>query len=165
MVAAKVFVNLVGLGRFKRSIADPTNPHILKAFKQWAVRYRASMQERFARLSRGSGEWPRLKHKRKRGAKEAAAVLRDTGLLFAALAPVFANNPGQFEQVKGFGVLVGYGGPGSYPEGQATVYDIAHFHQTGAGFLPVRRIIVSPDEKVVSGMQSDMRAAINILKN
>jgi len=84
------------------------------------------------------------------------SILRDTGLLFNTLDPTFINAPGQLERNLGNGIEVGIGGPASHGLGPATIGDIASYHQTGAGNLPVREIIVSPSEAVQVKMAGDL---------
>lgn len=235
----------VDLGRLKRlaavvegDLANSSDGPVRKAMRQWAARYRAFLQERFDKYSKGGGDWPPLKYKRKRGGKSKGkvksskpqktkhstgsssaeenpneelsktglfklkfkvaarlfkedildlkkellgggkskgsgksgkskgnrtSILRDTGTLFAALQPVFAGSPGAIEEHTPFGVMVGYGGTMKHPSGNATIADIASFHQEGAGNLPVRRIIVPPDDATQTLMAGDMRRALDEL--
>lgn len=127
-------------------------------YHQWAARYRAFLQHRFTRLSRegGTGEWPGLKRKRRRGAKKRAAILRDTGTLFNVLNPTFQNNPGQLQQNIPDGVRVGFGGPGVHPSGSMTVARLAEIHHFGEGHMPERQIIVDPDDEVQRKMALDV---------
>jgi hypothetical protein len=119
---------------------------------------------RFARLSRGGGEWPPLapstiKARRKGKGKGKPAILRDVGLLYNALSPTL-NSPGAINERVPFGVRVGYGGPMRHGEGRATIADIASYHQRGVGRLPQRKIIVPPDGSTRRGMMSDARRAL-----
>lgn len=188
MISCKVTVNLDGLKRFAAVIAEDLrskgNGPVRDAIRQWAARYRAWAQERFDKYSKGGGDWSPLadstvKGRRKgprwntkgqfvkKGSAEAAAmkvaILRDTGTLFSALAPVFGGKPGQLQEDLPFGVRVGIGGPGGYKGGTATIADIAQFHQVGSGHLPVRKIIVEPDQDVVARMVDDMQRAVDKL--
>lgn len=92
------------------------------------------------------------------------AILRDTGILFAALQPRFVGAPGQYQGKIPAGVRVGYGGPGRHPTdgrgSEATIAEIAMFHDTGAGLLPRREIIVGPDRQTIDGMESDFVRAL-----
>jgi len=127
---------------------------------QWAVRYRTFVQRRFVAQSRGAGEWLPLIRGRRRGSRRRAAILRDTDMLFGALSPSFSGSPGQHEERRGFSIIVGYGGPARHPGSSVSVADIASFHQVGAGFLPVRKIIVAPDGRTLQSMHGDgVRAA------
>lgn len=92
------------------------------------------------------------------------SLLRDKGLLFAALNPTFGAAPGAVEQKRGLSVLVGYGGPARHGVGgSATIADIASFHDVGSGHLPKRQIIVPPDASVLSSMANDMQRALGRL--
>jgi hypothetical protein len=93
------------------------------------------------------------------------SILRDTGVLFAALNPTFIDAPGQFQMDVDGGVMVGIGGPGAHPDGKATIADIAGFHQAGGGHLPQRTIIVQPDpgSQVVAAMRGDLQRALSKL--
>lgn len=183
MINATVKVDLGILKRFKDRIntdlraggqitgGSPIN----NAIKQWAVRYRSFIQERFLIFSRGGGNWAPLSKatiKARRGSRKGkrknfvAAILRDTGTLFNALSPEFSGKPGAMELTIPFGVRVGYGGPAMYTKkhrGIATIADIANFHQIGAGHLPKREIIVTPDQHTLELMAQDMERAIGKL--
>jgi hypothetical protein len=163
LVDATVTVRLDGLKKYRSTIDSnvkgASGGPIRDAIRQWGARFRSFVQRRFVKYSAGGGDWPPLKSKRSRGALAAAAILRNTGLLFSALLPTFQQAPGQHQKDIPFGVEVGYGGPGSYPSG-ASIVDIANFHQTGAGFLPVRKIIVRPDQSTINQMAQDMERAL-----
>jgi hypothetical protein len=167
-----VEVDLSGIKRLARQI-DFGHPTLDKGWKQAAYVFRSFTQRRFSNFSRGGGNWAPLaestiKGRRKgKGSRKfkkgSVAILIDTGLLFGGVQPAFVNAPGQFEQLRRFGIEVGYGGPGRYPEGDATVTDIAHFHQTGAGRLPKREIIVEPDAHTFRQMVGRLQLAVNKL--
>lgn len=223
MITATVKVDLGPLVRFKSTLeaelAGTSNRYIGVAYKQWGVRYRSFLRERYSRLSRGGGEWPHLalatlrardrgKFKRKKvkaylatrqtelsvlrskfkGSKLAkqnairgfnkithddlstlfgakAAILIDTGTLFASFSPTFSGAPGQLEKKIPFGVEVGYGGRQLHPSGgkhALTVEQIAEFHQLGnPPKLPQRKLIVPPDDATLKGMTEDLERAIN----
>lgn len=175
MIKVTVKVDLEPLRRFNtelsRDLRGSGSGHIRAALKQWAVRYRSFVQERFDTFSKGGGDWPPLSPRtiagRRKGrgsrrfAKGAVAILRDTGTLFGALSPTFTGKPGQLQEDIPFGVRVGYGGPHRYPSGgRATIADIAAFHQEGNSRLPKREIIVTPSERVLDQMAADMDRAI-----
>jgi len=88
------------------------------------------------------------------------SILRDYGILYAVLDPVFASAPGALEQVINGGIRVGFGGPAKHPGGKKTIAQIAGFHQRGGGRLPKRTIIVPPDDATLKGMQRDMQLAL-----
>ena len=136
------------------------------AVTQWGVRVRAWLQERFDKYSKGGGNWPPLSEstlRQRRGT--TASILRDTGLLFAALSPVFVGAPGALQDRLKNGIRVGFGGPATHASGgSASVSDIAYFHQVGAGILPVRKIIETPGIDVQQEMANDLQRAISRLK-
>jgi len=132
-------------------------------YEQWGARYRAYVQERYDRYSRGGGDWPPLKHARRhgRGSRSRASILRDTNTMFAALNPNFTNNPGAYQEQISNGIEVGYGGPASHPNSRKlTVAGIAQVHDQGLGVNPERKIIVPPDARVVELMRSDAERAV-----
>ncbi|HQU42143.1 MAG TPA: hypothetical protein PK867_05000 [Pirellulales bacterium] len=89
------------------------------------------------------------------------SILRDTGLLFNALAQQFVGAPGAIENKIPSGIRVGYGGPGRHPDGTATIADIASFHQEGGPHLPQRKLIVPPDDRTTKKMVDVMQTAID----
>lgn len=174
-MAATVRLNLKPLKRFAAAIrADlrlTGNGPVRRAMRQWAERYRSFAQLRFDSFSKGGGDWAPLKEstkKRRRkarkgrlkGAARSFSILRDNNLLFPALTPVWNRKPGALQKDITFGVRVGYGGPAKYPGGKATIADIATFHDTGAGNLPKRQIIVVPDAKTLTAMAGDMERGL-----
>jgi hypothetical protein len=169
-IAAEVVVDLRGLGRYKRALNDEVRARsrgpVRDAMTQWAARYRGFAQKRFAKFSRGGGDWAPFSPntRRKRGSMSSASLLRDTGLLFAALEAAFTGQPGAVQQDIPFGVRAGFGGPGRYPNG-VSIADVAMFHQTGAGTLPERRIIVTPDVQTLAAMRRDMDRALKKLSD
>lgn len=153
-----VKLSLKGLEKFKRDIKKGTGS-VKVMLKRWAFRYRGFVQRRFDQYSKGGGNWPPLAPstiaRRKKGSgKGKVAILRDTGLLFNALAPVFQNSPGSLEEYEGLSVLVGYGGASSHGNSSKTIADIAAFHDLGNG-VPKRQIIVVPNEATLKGMKKD----------
>jgi len=175
MIEVTVEINLKGLKKFNlqmnTDLQGSTNGPIRKAINQWGYRFRAEMQQRFAKFSKGGGKWPplsqrTLKARRKGKGSGTPAILRDKGLLFTALSPAFANIPGQLNKTIPFGVEVGYGGPAAHGSGgKATIADIASFHQVGAGYLPIRTVIESPSRSTISDMAADMQRALKKLSD
>ena len=171
-----VKINLDGLKRFRSQIEQnlrgTTNGPIRAALRQWGARFRGFIHERYSDFSRGGGGWRALDkktiaHRRKGkgggGAAIVAAILVDTGTLKNSMDPKMAKPAGSIQQDVPFGVLVGYGGPARHPKGNATIADIAHFHQSGAGNLPdspARTIIVPPSGHVQSLMAGDMERGL-----
>jgi len=162
-----VKINLDGLRRFRslldRDLRGSSNGPIRAAFRQWAARFRSFVQERF--VAKGGGDWLPLSPEtlaRRRGGGVDAAILRDTDTLFMAMTPAFGR-PGGIQEDVSYGITVGYGGPARHPKGKATIADIAHFHQSVGGNLPVRKIIVPPNQHVQDQMAADMERAIRRL--
>ena len=166
-VIGKLIIDLSGLKKFRRVVAqdlrNSSNGPIRAAMKQWASRYRGFIQSRFIRYSRGGGDWPALKQKRKRGALAKVAILRDTGTLLTALDPTFSRKPGALEKNESFGIRVGYGGPGAHPKAPFTVATLAEIHHLGLGRMPKRTLIVPPSQSVLKGMAGDMQRAMTRL--
>lgn len=92
------------------------------------------------------------------------SILRDTGLLFQALDPIFNNQPGSFQLQIENGIEVGFGGPSKQTGSKfATIADIATYHQLGNARLPQRKIIVDPPQDVIDQMTEDMQRGIDKL--
>jgi hypothetical protein len=90
------------------------------------------------------------------------AILRDMGLLFAALNPVL-NTQGGIQRIEGlFSIVVGFGGPQSHPGAKGkTIADIAASHNFGLGHVPKRLIIATPDISTLAGMTKDADRALS----
>ncbi len=169
-----VRLNLEPLKRFAAAIrADlrtTGNGPIRRAMRQWAARYRGFAQQRFDKFSKGGGDWPplaastkarrRKARKGSKGARSFSLLRSDASLLFNALNPTWTRKPGALQQDIQFGVRVGFGGPAKHPGGKATIADIAGFHDSGAGNLPERKIIVVPDARTLVSMANDMERAL-----
>jgi hypothetical protein len=89
------------------------------------------------------------------------AILVDTGLMFAALNPIFTDAPGQYQEETPGGIAVGFGGPERHPDGGPTIADIARFHNDGGGNLPQRKIVVPPTEDVKDAMVTYLQRGMN----
>jgi len=192
MPGGRTIINIKGLENMSQEIRQGLSsgsPSPMRgAMKQWAVRYRAAMQSRFDKFSRGGGNWRGLaestkdrrrhgkggKFKRGRRARRKAAaskgggkisILRDLGQLFAVLTPVFKRLPGQSEKNIPFGIEVGFQGPGRKKtrEGKrskATIREVAEFHHAGMGNNPKRELLVDPSADLKGKMAGDMERAI-----
>jgi len=161
----------------EKQLRTATAGPVHNAIKQWAYRYRSFAKARFAKFSRGGGNWHRLEESTKKRRRKARrgykggrrfSILWDTGKLIGALEPR-VQTPGQLTQSIPFGVRVGYGGPARHPRGRATIADIASFHQEG---IPVgkggaqrrkREIIVEPDSAAIEDMTEYMLRALDRL--
>ena len=105
------------------------------------------------------------KWRRREGAIRAKlAILRDTNTLFNTLSPSI-EMPGQVRRHIPFGIEIGFGGGAAHPKGDATIADIARFHQEGnaSGNLPAREILVMPDVNVLNRMTLHMLTALRKL--
>jgi hypothetical protein len=142
-------------------LKQSSSGEVTVALKQWAVRYRAFIQDRYDKASKGDGTWPALSLStiaaRKRG---GSTILRDTGVLFAALAPIWQAPAGSINQLIKDGVRVGFGGQANHPGGSVTIAEIASFHQVGGGRLPKREIIVPPSSEVLAACARDLERAL-----
>lgn len=164
--------------------------------KRWGVRYRSYAQLRFDLFSKRGGDWQELAAstiKQRRSGKKLSAsqklkavyestkpkadsqatsggglpsILRDKGLLFAVLAPIFAGAPGAIEDSVENGIRVGYGGGERHPDkngrlGQASIAQIAEYHNSGyLPRLPQRIIIADPSPEVIGEMIGDADKAM-----
>lgn len=139
-----------------------------RILRAWEAIYKGFIYRRFDRYSKGGGDWAPLAastlRRRRRGRGTGSpAILRDTGMLFAALNPNVVGDPAKVMELITTGthweINVGYGGPQRYPDG-ASVSDIASFHQTGGPHLPQRKIIVPPDQETLDRMAEAARQEI-----
>ena len=110
--------------------------------------------QRIARARRTVEEMPTM---------AGISILRDKGLLFNVTAPAFTGAPGQIQEDIPMGIRVGFGGPARYPDGTATIADIASFHQDGGPHLPQRTIVVPPDNPTYARMGTTMERALDLL--
>lgn len=163
-----VNVNLSRLKRFKENLdADlrlAANGPVRRAFQDWVTIYARFLTRRFFLFSLGAGTWKplkpeTLKRKKKRGL--LPWILRATDTMFQMFAPQIAAKPGRLSEQIPFGVRVGFGGGMymRYPDGPR-VAEVAMYHQEGAGNLPVRKIIVPPDQPTIKEMRDVMQDAI-----
>lgn len=143
-------------------LSSSQDGELRKVFKKWAIRYRSYVQLRFDKASKGDGTWQPLAPSTVAGRrKQSSTILRDTGTLFAALAPIWTAPAGSINEMIEDGVRVGFGGPSSHPSGLVTIAQIAAFHQAGGGNLPKREIIVQPSDAVLRGCASDLQEFLN----
>jgi len=160
------YFHVKGLERFARKVKSDS-PEMQAVFRQWGSRYLAFVRRRFAANSRGGGDWKPLarstvKARRggRKGRKRRVAILRDTGTLFNALT---VGMPGNLYRLIRHGIRVGFSGATRHPKGKATIRDIAHFHDTGAGRLPKREILVPPDDPTMEAMKQDLKRGLGRL--
>lgn len=162
-----VTVNLKGLTKFSETLeADlrlSGNGQIRAAMHEWNVILARFLVARWERMSRGG--WTPLRPAtlaRKAALGLLMLILRATDRMFQAFSPEFARKPGKVSQDVPFGVRVGFGPGMRYPHdrGGPTMASIAMWHQTGAGRLPVRKIIVPPDTATKAQMRAVMGKAM-----
>ncbi len=159
-VFATVTLSISGLEKFTKQIESDTSPALKKTLKQWGARYRGWVTRRFIKFSKGQGNWPPLKlstilrRKKGKGKSGTVAILRDTGQLLQALAPMLGQ-PGQLERYEGFGVVLGYNDSAMHMGSKVTIGDIAAFHNYGMGNNPVRLILEIPDPETLKKMAED----------
>lgn len=88
----------------------------------------------------------------------SATILRDTGVLFAALSPGAA---GHLDEPVVNGIRVGFAAVSHGGKGR-TIQEIAGYHNLGGsgGRPPQRAILVKPDAATVAGMMQDSSSAV-----
>ena len=154
-MSIKVTVKVPGIDRMRKALVN--NPRLSTSIaKAWSTLYRAFIRQRFHKFSRGGGDWAPLKAstlKRRRKGKGTgeAAILRDTGALFAALQPTTGFEGLIQSTPRPLGFTAFLGGGKSYKTG-ATLVQIAEYHHFGEGRLPARAILVQPDITVIDRM-------------
>ncbi len=124
-----------------------------KMFKRIGTVYLAFIRKRFVAFSSGAGNWKpieeRGRDKRANAKREAkgkkrkgSKILRDTGVLLGALSIGAAGN--LFKRIKG-GVRVGFSDSVQHDdETDATIRDIAVYHDEGTDIIPQREILAEP---------------------
>ena len=93
-------------------------------------------------------------------AGEKFSILYDTGLLFRGLNQTYSPEFGATERFIPNGILVGYGGLALHSDSGVTIAQLASWHHTGAGRLPVRRLLVSPSGDLHRRMTERFRRQI-----
>lgn len=152
-IGVRVNLNIDDFKRFQREIRTGTGRFEM-GLRMAVIRYRTFIQRRYNRFSRGGGDWAPLKSRE-------GSILRDTNTLFTALSPTFEPIAGSLNKPIPFGFEVGYGGSASHGGDGPTIVQLAIWHQTGAGYLPAREIIVVPDVSTAKAMARDMERALN----
>jgi hypothetical protein len=137
-----------------------------KAYTKWGVRIRGFLRRRFKRLSKGGGEWPPITLETAR-AKGFNDILVETGTIYSKFAFGRKSIVSNYIRSRGLrhtvSISVFTGGDEPHPKGNGvtTVSDIVGYHQTGAGNLPVRKVVVPPTEQIQRGMAADMQSAVD----
>ncbi len=165
-----VAVNLHGLRKFKTALSNDLRTSesrpIRDALNEWAVILARFWTARWSMFSAGGGDWRPLKPKYKAWKARKGLltlILRATDLMFQSFAPEMAKKPGRLSEEIPNGIRVGFGGGMNYPHTtnpNVTIAQIAMFHQTGAGNLPKRKIIVPPDTETRALMRATMQEAV-----
>lgn len=125
-----------------------------------ANRYLQFLKKRFIRLSAGGGEWPKLKKvtrdsKRKRGAPNPRAILREFDELLSALS----------SKILGKKIFVGYVRNRKHTRAKS-VFHLAKVHTKGIPSKSgpvVRKVVGLPDTKTRNQMTIDIRNTYNRL--
>lgn len=152
-------VNIEGLKRLRKAV--DANPALGRDIaKAWEIIYRSFTRLRFLRLSRsgGGGEWPALKpstiaRRRKGKGKGSAAILRDTGMMFASLQPSLGGNGLLQSEPLPVGFTAFLGGDQQYKNGP-TLQQVAVWQHKGAGRLPARPILAVPESSTIAQMSA-----------
>jgi hypothetical protein len=164
-----VDVRVRGLSRFSKTVKD-RGPHVDRIMKRWSVITRSFLRRRFVEQSKGGSDWPPLaestirRRRRPKGKGSAAgsnvAVLRDTGILLAALSPQLS--PGGIEDRDSgtFTLRVGYGGDAPHPRADMAISSLAKIHHDGGKHLPRRPVVVPPDQATVRKLTEDANKVI-----
>jgi hypothetical protein len=149
-----VKLKLEGLEKLRKAALG--NPSLGAAIgNAWAIIYRSFTRLRFHKFSRGGGDWPALAAvtlAARRLGGGGAAILINTGALFAALQPALGTG-GLLKTtpLKPLGFKGELTGGSSYKSG-ATLADVASFHHHGEGRLPKREILAEPDADAIRQM-------------
>lgn len=141
----RTVVNITGLMRHRDKILKDKslNDDILTA---WELIYRAFTRQEFYKNSRGGGDWAPLRPstlRRRRGRGVNAAILRDTGALFASVQP---TSGGLLKSTRGqlrFTAVL---------SNTTQLGRIAQYHQEGNRRLPIRLILRSPPVRIIRKM-------------
>lgn len=169
-MAIEVKVQIEGLKRLRKQV--DRNPALGKAIADaWSTIYRAFTRQRFHKLSRGGGgEWPplsaaTLRARRKGSGQGNAAILRDTGAMLASLQPSLGSGGMLQSTPRPLGFTAFLGGSQSYANGP-TLSEVAEYHHTGAGRLPVREILVMPGAETIRTMsRKAQEIAVKFFRN
>jgi phage gpG-like protein len=142
----QVRVNIQGIQRLRKRLTQ--NPSLMQKVREaWLLLFRSFSRLRFDRFSKGGGDWPRLAastlRRRRRGRN--AAILRDTGRLFASFNPSLGDQGSIRSLDKPLGVEVFLGG--------TPLSTIASYHDAGnPPHLPQRELLVMPPQSELDKM-------------
>jgi hypothetical protein len=154
-MAIEVKVSIPGLARLRKAVLN--NPALSRAISgAWSTIYRSYVRQRFAKFSRGGGDWAPLSAatlagRRKGKGSGNAAILRDTGAMFASLNPSLGSG-GLLQSIpRPMGFTAVLGGSQTYKSGP-TLTEVASYHHHGDGNLPERVILAQPDRATIANM-------------
>lgn len=149
---SKTTVDLSGFGAMARALRGPRRRKAMLALGRAYLSY---IQRRYRDHSMGDGDWQPLAQStiaaRRQGSTAMRAnnaqILRDRGLLFAALGP---GHPAQRMEARGWTIAAGYR-PVRHGSDEATYSGIADRHQRGRG-VPQREIFTNelPPQEVTT---------------
>lgn len=169
MIDFSVDVRVRGLARLTKAVGD-RGPHVDRIMKRWSVITRSFLRRRFVEQSKGGADWPPLaestiRRRRKPKGKGSAggnnvAVLRDTGILLAALSPQLSPGGIEDRDSNQFLLRVGYGGDAPHPRADMAISSLAKIHHEGGKHLPQRQVVVRPDSATIRRMAEDAQKVI-----
>ncbi len=144
---AKVTIDLTGLKRFQSGLRS--SPVMNKMTLKWAKQYNQFMVSRFKKFSRGGGNWPKLKQSTiARKIANKSRILVELGDLLSTLSATVNLN----SQVNNLSVTAGIRPGVGHTRSSMSLQDLVAAHQTGAGNLPVREVVVFPPATVIKKM-------------
>lgn len=157
-----VNLNLNPLRKYRATLRDElmhgkASDNLLMTFGR---RYLAYLRDRFRIFRAGGGDWPPLSPATLKQHRPRLGMLAVTGAVFNALRP---GQPGNLFQRINYGIRVGFGGAAKHPEADATIAQVAIWHDQGTANIPQRRIIVPPDGLLVALMRSDAKRFVEKL--
>lgn len=178
-MAVRVRWDLPGLENLSRFFGVMPDREYKRLLRQLGAIYLGFIRRRYAKYSRGGGNWAPLAdstiRSRRKGGRRGqarskvnarktggpAAILRDTGLLFNALkvSGIKPSRGGQL-RMKGRSVRAGFDENIRHPDTEFSYAELADIHQNGTNAIPARPIFVEPDEKTKRIMRRTIKAAI-----
>lgn len=150
----KLTIRTASLQRLEKELLDMLSNRSAstqrRVFKAWHTLYRNFLQDRFAKFSRGRGNWP-PHSQRTIDQYGPHPLLRLTGELYKALAGSYGVIPG------GIRVMM----PRRKHNSGLSLNRIAEIHHFGLGVVPKREIWALPTETTKKRMRAVMRDWLN----
>ena len=131
----RVTLSLGGLRKFDFGNARK------RVTEMWEVIYLTFLHKRFL-----TTPWP------ERSRTYHHPLLQETKTLLNVVDPRLPNPPGSLRKTHGFTLEIGYGTEALHPK-KDRIAAIAGYHQHGTKYLPIREIIVLPDEETQKKLQ------------